>query len=63
MAVMWLNVIDEGMPTARRKGIVSSLLNAGLPPQIRVFGGFSHSAQTKSINARRAPNEYVWGPC
>jgi len=32
------------------------------PRKYGVFGGFSHTGETKSMNARRAPNEHVWGP-
>ena len=63
MAVMWLSVIDKGMPKARRKWLVSSLVECRFAPRkYGVFGGFSHSGETKSMKARRAPNEYALGP-
>lgn len=62
IAEMWLNIIDKRMPKARRKAVVSSMVECQFcPRKYGVFGGFSHSGQTKSMNAARAPNDDVRG--
>jgi hypothetical protein len=46
--VMWLNVIDEGMPTARRKGIVSSLVECRFAPANTASLADFHTAGRRS---------------